>query len=159
MRADRKRRGGLLVENRSPTAPTPSNSGFSLIEVIVALGILAIGVSTAFALFTAATAAHKRAIDRVHIAAIAEHAIADIESALRRGASPEDIVRDPPFAEIKRNWPQYEVTANFYEIDAETGNDEILLEIKVGWAYRGTRRQESFQQIIAREILIKKSAR
>ena len=130
------------------------SAGFSLLEVILALGILAVGITTAIGLFTAATAAHKRAVDRVHIAAIAEQAYADVESALARGASPEEIEATPPFHEITRNFPGYQVTPLFYEMDGSSSSDEILLELRIGWIYRGRSRQEVFQQIIAREVLV-----
>lgn len=129
---------------------TRSEAGFTLIEVIVALGILAVGIGTCIALFAAATAAHKRAIDRVHISAIIEHAFADVESALAQGVPPEEIQQDPPFEEIQRNWPAFEVLPAFYEV-AGGGADEILLELKVTWTARGVPREEIFRQLIARE--------
>ncbi|MFQ5653649.1 MAG: prepilin-type N-terminal cleavage/methylation domain-containing protein [Planctomycetota bacterium] len=130
-------------------------AGFSLLEVIVALAILTLGVTSAMALFTAATAAHKRAIDRTHAASIAEQAFADIESALLRGASPEEISQNPPFATIRRNWPGYEVQARVFDVAGATAGDEILVEIRVHWRYRGQDRQQTFQQIIARATLIR----
>ena len=126
-------------------------AGFSLIEVIVALGILAVGIGTCIALFAAATAAHKRAIDRVHISAIVEQAFADIESALAEGEDPAELEKTPPFQDIERNRPGFQVTPVFYEVPAGDG-DELLLEIRIIWTARGVDREEIFSQIIAREV-------
>ena len=51
--------------SRSHHVSASSESGFSLLEVIVALGILSVGIAAAVSLFTAGTAAHSRAVDRI----------------------------------------------------------------------------------------------
>ncbi|MBN1417968.1 MAG: prepilin-type N-terminal cleavage/methylation domain-containing protein [Planctomycetes bacterium] len=66
-------------------------AGFSLIEVLVAFAILAIGASSALAVFAAATAAHRRAADRVRETLLAEAVVSAI-----RG----ELVGDIPLAEI-----------------------------------------------------------
>lgn len=54
--------------------------GFTLLEVIVALGIFAVGATTAFALLVAGAAAGRRAEHRVNTALIAEQVLNDIQS-------------------------------------------------------------------------------
>ncbi len=130
-------------------------AGFTLLEVVVALAILTLGISAAIALFTAATAAHKRAIDRTHAAMIAEHVFADIESALERGADPLQIQEAPPLDDVRRNWPGYQVKIQFYTLDGPTAEDEILLEIRIYWNYRGESREEKFQQLVTRSARIR----
>ena len=141
-----------------PSAVSVDNrqAGFSLLEIIVALGILAFGIASAIALFAAATAAHKRAIDRTHAAAIAEQAFADIESALARGVDPEAIVESPPLSEIQRNFPGYDVTVAFFAVDGSTAEDELLIEVTVNWKFRGSDRAEVFRQLIVRTVLIQR---
>ena len=126
-------------------------SGFTLLEVVVALAILTMGITSAMGLFTAATAAHKRAIDRTHAAAIAEHVFADVESALERGVSPEELLLEPPLGEIQKNWPGYQVELTFFQF-ASGGEDEIILEVRVYWRFRGQEREEAFRQIITRSL-------
>ena len=66
-------------------------AGFSLLEVIVALGILSVGIAAAVSLFTAGTAAHSRAVDRLKSIEISESIFAAVEGALRDGADLDDI--------------------------------------------------------------------
>ncbi len=129
--------------------------GFSLLEVIVAMAILTLGITAAISLFTAATAAHKRAIDRTHATMIAEHVFADVESALERGLSPEQVQTEPPLEEVRKNWPGYEVQILFYTVDTPNAADEILLEVRIYWRYRGETREQVFQQLITRATQIR----
>lgn len=125
--------------------------GFTLIEVLVALGIMMIGVSVAFALFAAATAAHKRAINRTNSAAIAEQAMADLESALRAGATPEELAASQPFEALRRDYPGYEIEARFY-----TGPDDVaVVEIIVRWTSQGQKRDETYRQLVTRTARIR----
>ncbi len=119
----------------APEHPTTNGGreGFTLLEVVIALGILTVGIGSALALFTAATAAHKRAVDRVHVASIAEQAFADIESALNLGAKPEDLLEAPPFESIKENWPGYQVSLKFLVLDTPAIEDELLVLLEVSW--------------------------
>ncbi|MEM7260703.1 MAG: prepilin-type N-terminal cleavage/methylation domain-containing protein [Planctomycetota bacterium] len=125
-------------------------AGFSLLEIIIALGILAVGIASAIALFAAATAAHKRAIDRTHAAAIAEQTFADVESALARGVTPDEIAARPPLEGIQENYPGYQVVIGFFEVSGPTADDELLVEVRVQWSFRGGDREEIFQQLVVR---------
>ena len=144
-------------------AASTRREGFTLLEVIVALAILTVGISSAIALFAAATAMHKRAVDRIHAAAIAEHALADIESALARGADPEALVANPPFEAIRTNWPGYEVTLGIHNVlivaegeeEPEAEGDELMLELRVQWKAEGQTRSQVFRQLVAREEIFR----
>lgn len=124
----------------------PRERGFTLIEILVALGILAIGATSALALFAAASAAHKRAIDRTNAANIAEQAFADVESALANGRTGEELNLEPPFADIASNWPGYQAQLEIYGLST----DELLVRVLVYWQYRGQERSETFEQIMMR---------
>lgn len=129
--------------------------GFSLLEVIVALAVLTLGISSALALFTAATAAHKRAVDRVNAAAIAEHVVAEVESALARGVTAESLATNPPVAAIERNWPGYEVVLAFVPVAGESEGDLVLLEVRVRWRSEAQGREETFRQLLAKEAVVR----
>ncbi|MFN0057174.1 MAG: prepilin-type N-terminal cleavage/methylation domain-containing protein [Planctomycetota bacterium] len=131
--------------NRS-SGSRPREQGFTLIEILVALGILAIGATSALALFAAASAAHKRAIDRTNAANIAEQAFADVESALANGRTGEELNLAPPFADIASNWPGYQAQLEIYALS----KDELLVRVLVYWQYRGQERREVFEQILLR---------
>ena len=129
--------------------------GFSLLEVLVALSILTLGITSVIGLFTAATAAHRRAIHRSHASALAEWALADIESALELGTEPEKIIESPPVDVMKRDWPGYSVEVAMLPIAGETGGDEILVEVSIVWQSRGDSSQLDFQQIVVRRSRIR----
>lgn len=133
-----------------------SESGFSLLEILVALGILAIGLASVFALFIAGTAAHRRAIDRHDISEVAEQCFADLEStiqarwALSRGEDPMEFLsqleREPPLDDVKRKWPDFDLTLELLPVVGSS--DEVVARLTVRWKNRGADRREVFEQIV-----------
>lgn len=130
-------------------------SGFSLIEVVVALAILALGMTSAIALFAAATAAHRTAIHQSQAADLAEWALADIESALLLGADPSELVNNPPTEAIARDWPGYRLEVSIVPAAGEAGEDEALVGVGVLWSTRGRDERLEFQQIVVRRTQIR----
>jgi prepilin-type N-terminal cleavage/methylation domain-containing protein len=65
--------------------------GFTLLETIIAMGILAIGATTALALLVSATATGRHAEHLVNSAIIADSAFTDIEAELNGGFSPRKL--------------------------------------------------------------------
>ncbi|MDG1456284.1 MAG: prepilin-type N-terminal cleavage/methylation domain-containing protein [Planctomycetota bacterium] len=127
-----------------------SDSGFSLLEVIVALGILAVGVGAAISLFTAGTAAHSRAIDRLKAIEISESVFAAIEGALRDGANIEDIQTSDLIPSVLESWPGVKVEIAFSTIPKPDFVDEVVIRLGIRWISRGQQAEEKFEQIIAR---------
>ncbi len=136
-------------------ARSRNQAGFSLLEVLVALSILTLGISSVIGLFTAATAAHRRAIHHSQASALAEWALADIESALILGMEPEKIIESPPVEVMRRDWPGYTVEVQMLPIAGETGGDEIFVEVSILWRSRGKESRLDFQQILARRTRIR----
>jgi len=66
-------------------------SGFTLLETIIAMGVLAIGATTALALLVSATAMGRHAEHQVNAALIADSAFTDIEAELNGGFSPKKL--------------------------------------------------------------------
>ncbi len=118
--------------------------GFTLLEVIVALGILTLGIASALGLFAAATAAQKRAIDQVNSAVIAEQAFADFESALSRGVEIDTLVKSPPFTSVEASYPGY--TVRIVELRASEEQEAFWLAIEVFWKFKGRESSERFEQ-------------
>jgi prepilin-type N-terminal cleavage/methylation domain-containing protein len=58
----------------------PRSGGFTLLEIIVALGILAVGATTALALLVAAASTGRRAEHHVQAALLADSVIADLSA-------------------------------------------------------------------------------
>lgn len=139
----------------SPTMERSREGGFSLMEVVVALAIMTLGITSVLALFTSATAAHRRAIHQTQASELAEWALADIESALIRGVEPDVIRENPPLEAMQRDWPGYRIEVEMLNIAGETGSDEILVEVGVIWQSRGRDSRLDFQQIVVRRTQIR----
>ncbi len=67
--------------------------GFTLLEIIIALGILAVGSTAALALLVAATATGKHAENLVNSALIADTLFTEVEAELNGGFSPKKLER------------------------------------------------------------------
>ncbi len=66
--------------------------GFSLIEVLVAMMIFTVGATSIIALFAAASASHKRSVDRTRAAMLAEEIVAQVQARYFPETSPGQIV-------------------------------------------------------------------
>jgi len=151
--------------------------GFSLLEIIVALGIFMIGAASVFALFAAGAGAHRRAVDRANAARAADSIFAELEAKwtlagdLQRGA----VRREPaPAAKAgsastasrrtaeadfpvpasgKAPWtvpgyPQYKFDVQYTPVDDE--NDAVMATVFVHWQRRGADRVETFRRLLLR---------
>src|SRR5581483_10620990 len=100
-RGRRDRHRGPDVRGRDPHAvrprglggPMKRSSGFTLLETIIAMGILAIGATTALALLVAATATGRHAEHLVNSSLIADSAFTDVEADLNGGFGPAKLDR------------------------------------------------------------------
>ncbi len=152
--------------------------GFSLLEVIVALGVLAIGATAAFALLVAAAAAGRRAEHNVNAALIAETILNDVQGELTENfrlddhesaadAAPipgqrPDPDRAAPAADTRylaRNeaWPAYPGYTYDIAVTPLPGPvpDEpwqYLVQVEVRWSNRGKRRSAVFSTVLLKTI-------
>ena len=127
-----------------------AESGFTLLEVVVALGILTVGVSVAISLFTAATAAHRRAVDRIRAIEVSEEVFAALEGSIRDGATLTELVAQPPWQSLIDRWPGVSVEVRYGSIPKIDYVDELLVEVHIRWVSRGVDTEEVFKQILAR---------
>ncbi len=127
-----------------------TEAGFTLLEVIVALGILAVGIGAAVSLFTAGTAAHSRAVDRLKSIEISESVFAAVEGALRDGASLGDIRNGDLLTNLLQKWPGVSVDLSFATIPKNDFVDEVIIRMRIRQVSRGQQVEETFEQILAR---------
>ncbi len=116
-------------------------------EILVALFVMLVGISSAFALFAAATALHKRATDQTSAAVIAESIFSQLQSELTAGVELGDIRKADL---MPRGFEDYKydlelVPVNEYE-------EEIFVKLTVTWRTRGTGRKQEFSTILIRHI-------
>lgn len=122
--------------------------GFTLTEVLVAMGILAIGSVAALSLFAAAVATQKRAVDRVKSAYLAEEAIALVEARLVGDA---DLASLEVLGGKREGYPEYFT----YDVTLTPQDDlevEVLVEVTVIWKTQGRDREAVYRTILLRSL-------
>lgn len=125
--------------------------GFTLIEVMVALGVLVIGVTGILAIFAAAASTHRRALEETTAAIIAGSVIAEQRAAFVRNKFGEPVaIKEEPV-------PGYElysctVTPTILAREPATGRTvQLYLEVGVHFMSRGRKRTISYRTVFFRE--------
>lgn len=121
------------------------SAGFSLIEILIALAVLAVGLVGVFSLFAAATATHRRGVDHTTVSLLASAALSEARAALAADRDPEDVTDEklPGFPD-----------GYVYDIAwEEIGNDrlEYRVTITVKWQRGGEPRSETFETVLLRQ--------
>lgn len=123
-----------------------SRKGFTLVEILVALAILAIGATSAMSLLAAATAMHKKAVDQVNSAFIAETVVSEIESRMLTATG----AVTPYGNGSVDGFPDY-----FYEFQLSPVDNspyEYFVNVRVSWKEKGVTKIQDFQTILLRRI-------
>jgi hypothetical protein len=140
-----------------------SSTGFSLVEVVVALGILVMGIGGVLAMFAAAVNSHRRAIEQTTTALIADTVIAEQRALYRAGgglggsgASHElRSVKQIPVAGYEFYTVSLVSVVLAYEpaFDGHQSNRsiQIYLLVKVHYKHRGKELIDHFRTIFFRE--------
>jgi prepilin-type N-terminal cleavage/methylation domain-containing protein len=127
-----------------------SNSGFTLIEILVALFVMLIGLSSAFTLFAAATAMHKRATDQSMVAIMADSIFSEVESKLTSGVELSRISRSDA------RFPRYEgYRYDLLLVPMDDNEDEVYMRLSIRWKTQGKERSQVFSTILIRHIPFK----
>lgn len=119
--------------------------GFSLIEILIALAILAVGLVSVFALFGAATMTHHRGVDHTTVGLLALSALAEAKEALSGDSPPADVE-----GQKLPGFPDY----YSYDIKYEpigTGRLEYKVVVTVKWQRGGDPKSEVFETILLRQ--------
>lgn len=156
-------------------------AGFTLLEIIVAMGVLAIGATAAFSLLVAAASAGRRAEHQVNAALIADTLIDDLKGdvtldldlsdyplaseviAQRQamGTLPSDSPTAPSaetrYVEHDAVWdayPDYKYDIAITPLAGPVPDQpwEFLVEVDVRWADQGQRRNALFSVVLVRGL-------
>lgn len=143
---------GRLAEAPAGSGGTASRRGFSLLEVVVAMGVLALGIGGVMAIFVAAAAAHRQAVEETAVAIIADTVIAEQRAAFDRNRYVEGPVevreRPVPGQEL------YAVSVMPTVLAREPETNRVVhvyLEVTVHYQHRGVRRSTVYRTILFRE--------
>jgi Prokaryotic N-terminal methylation motif len=130
--------------------PRARHAGFTIVEVLVALGILLFGMAAVIGMLTFGTALSRTALLRTSSSAAAQAVVADLEETLfpmkdGEAGEPVDVV-DRPLAGM----PDVVYSAR------ATQNPEQPLEYRVdvelSWKAAGVKREMRFTTLLVREI-------
>lgn len=119
--------------------------GFSLVEILIALGILAVGLVSVFALFGAATMTHRRGVDHTTVGLLSLAALSEAKGALAGDDPPADVTN----AKLS-GFPE----SYAYDIEYEPLDDarqEYKVVVTVRWQRGGEPREEKFETVLLRQ--------
>ena len=150
----------------NPSAASRS-SGFSLIEVLIAMFILSIGAASVLSFFAAAASTHKRSVDRTHAALVAERVFSEVRGRYEPDMTAKELM-DQLDKELPELWDGY--SAEWYcfhpaggggrrklgarpqegDPEAELGwlDQELYVRVIIRWQQKGNQRSETFHTLI-----------
>jgi prepilin-type N-terminal cleavage/methylation domain-containing protein len=126
-------------------------SGFTILEVVLAMGILAIGSTVVLSLLTFGAALSQSAVLSTSSAAAIEAVISDLEETLFP-LGPDGTLGEPVPIEDR---PVPGVPGVLYSATATANPDhpiEYRVDVDVRWRSGGARRERRFQTILLREL-------
>lgn len=140
-------------------APANSRSGFTIVEVVLAMFILLIGMSTILGLLSFGAALSRTASLRSQAANAVEAVVADLEESLfplvlvdgfEVAGEPQDIERRPVPGSPGL---VYSATAepNPGQEDA-VGPQEYRVDVEISWSTQGATRSRRFTTLLLREV-------
>lgn len=117
-----------------------SEKGFSLLEILIALMIFAVGIVSVVALLGAATSTHARGVDAYHVSHLASTVLAELE---RTGPQTVFNQQHPAFP------PNYTYDVETEEIPQTNGL--MLVKVRVKWQRGGRKNSEEFVTTMLRQ--------
>jgi prepilin-type N-terminal cleavage/methylation domain-containing protein len=124
--------------------------GFTLIEMVVALGILLVGMVSVLALFTSAVSLHKAAIDQTEVSLVAEQVMLRIRGQIDAGRDPKAVAQS--FTDWKdAEHPTYRVTAELVDVTNAAGEPEWVLAVHVKYPAGNRENTETYRTVVVRD--------
>jgi len=159
--------------------PTHRSSGFTLIEILLAIGILAIGITAVLSLFMMGARSHRRATDRTRSALLADTLVNQIRADLAETlptrykedaannisfwdltdpANPKEIKPENQNPAVLADFPEFRYYVTFAKLYPD-GRDYYKVKIIVVWDTAGLnatnildpRNSETFDTIVRRK--------
>lgn len=136
---------------RGRVGAAPPSGGFTILEVVLAMGILVMGMSVLLSLLTFGAALTRTAALRTTASTAIEAVVADLEESLFPLA-PDGSAGEPRVITDRRVPGAPGVV---YSATARPNPDhelEYAVDVEVSWESSGVRRARSFQTLLLREV-------
>ena len=140
-----------------------STSGFTMVEVLVALAILVFGMTAVLGLLTFGAALSKTALLRTSAAAASDAVVADLEETMFPtvpSKDPSTIALDPteneagpPVDVVERPLPGTpDIVYSAHAVQNPDRPEEYRVDVEMAWRSAGIRRTTTFRTLLVREI-------
>ena len=123
--------------------------GFTLVEMMVAMGILIMGVTSLIGLLTVAVSTRYRAELRSRAVLIAEQVLHHIEETVLAGDDDPDLALSQVVMESVNGFPGMRYTVEF--VMDEDYPELVLAQVRVGWRVQGSELEQVFMRLLPRE--------
>ena len=124
--------------------------GFTLIEMMIAMGLLVVGVTSVLGLLAFGAALQRTAERRGEVSLAAEQVIADLRDTFT--LNEDGTLTDMPAAKFERTIPGHPLLKARVEVKKNPKLDgEYFATISIEWIERGAARSEEFRTILQRE--------
>ena len=143
------------IKNQKP------QQAFTLIEILLAIGILALGITAVLFLFTIGARSHKRAVDRTRAALLAQTVLNQIKADLLAPRLPErynidedDPVPIPPIQNARSaEFPEFYYTVTFDPLLPDARFYKVRVQVRWGEesAEAEERNSETFTTVLQRK--------
>lgn len=125
-------------------------AGFTIIEILVSMGILLFGMTAILGLLTFGAAVSRTALLRTQTASLCEAVVADLEESLFPTENDE---AGPPIAIQRKPLPgQNDVVYSATVTENPDRPLEYKVDVEFAWESGGVRRERRFSTILLREI-------
>jgi len=122
--------------------------GMTLVELLIAFGILMTGLVCIFAMILAGTSSHRRAIKETEATMVASSVIADMRGDLAKGLIPQS--DGSTYIDVPDK-PGYSCNRVIFSVDQRKGDDrEFFVRVRVRWSEKGENQFIEFNTIMCR---------
>ncbi|MBI5366757.1 MAG: prepilin-type N-terminal cleavage/methylation domain-containing protein [Planctomycetes bacterium] len=121
-----------------------AQAGFTLMEILVALAVLALGTTGVFLLFNIGAQTHRRAIENARVAALADTLLTELNQGMSLG-DPIDL-RDATHPSFPDGF-RYDAT---YVAVGPLDSRAYAVTVKIKWQRAGREASETFDTVMLR---------